>query len=435
MIDALLILFVFAFGTCLGSFLNVVIYRMPRNESIVFPSSHCTACGRKIRFHDNIPIVSWLALRGRCRFCGVKISPQYLLVEAATGAMLAGLYVCYFVLRVRTLGVGPGDPVWPAEHLSLIYAWPMFIAHAALLCGLLACAVVDIRHYIVPLPVMWTVAVIGALAVAYRPHPFLPTATPPQVAMSLAAALGLAIAELAVHRGYLIPSFLDADDRPRNVEPEKQQTERLKGKAAVATKRKGRTRSGKKAKRAGRRATVGFTAADGVRPRVEVLREVLFLTPAIVLAIGAWALLRFVPAAGSWWSHWFDPTAHPELADRLAGVGGALFAFLIGGAWIWGTRILATLGFGREAMGMGDVHILAGVGAATGWVVPSVTFFAAPVSGLAVVLYLYVRRKQRVLPYGPWLALGTVGVMLLYDGIVKYIAKYFQPGIAELFGL
>ena len=140
--------------------------------------------------------------------------------------------------------------------------------------------------------------------------------------------------------------------------------------------------------------------------------------------------LRLSPWAASWWGGWFDATAHPILAPRLAGVGGALFGFLIGGACIWGTRILATLVVGREAMGMGDVHILAGVGAVTGWAVAVLAFFAAPVSGLLVVLYLFVTRRQRELPYGPWLALGTLLVMLFYDGIVQFIG----PGLSVLLG-
>ena len=71
-------------GLCVGSFLNVVIYRLPLGQSLMSPPSRCTRCGRRLSWYDNIPIVSWLALRGRCRQCGERISPQYPIVEAVT---------------------------------------------------------------------------------------------------------------------------------------------------------------------------------------------------------------------------------------------------------------------------------------------------------------------------------------------------------------
>lgn len=71
-------------GLCVGSFLNVVIYRLPLGQSLMSPPSRCTRCRRRLSWYDNIPIVSWLALRGRCRQCGERISPQYPIVEAVT---------------------------------------------------------------------------------------------------------------------------------------------------------------------------------------------------------------------------------------------------------------------------------------------------------------------------------------------------------------
>ena len=76
-------------GLVVGSFLNVVIYRVPRGESIVRPGSHCPRCGAAVRMRDNIPVVSWLVLGGRCRHCGAGISPRYILVEVLTAALFA----------------------------------------------------------------------------------------------------------------------------------------------------------------------------------------------------------------------------------------------------------------------------------------------------------------------------------------------------------
>src|SRR5947199_281294 len=83
----------FILGTILGSFLNVVIYRLPRGLSIVRPGSRCPHCHTLIRPRDNIPLVSFLILRGRCRACRAPISWRYPLVEAASGGLLAGLWI------------------------------------------------------------------------------------------------------------------------------------------------------------------------------------------------------------------------------------------------------------------------------------------------------------------------------------------------------
>src|ERR1019366_7571248 len=77
------------FGLAVGSFLNVVIYRVPRNQSIVSPRSRCPSCGVAIKERDNIPVLSWLLLRGRCRNCHSPISPRYLFVELAEGAVFS----------------------------------------------------------------------------------------------------------------------------------------------------------------------------------------------------------------------------------------------------------------------------------------------------------------------------------------------------------
>jgi leader peptidase (prepilin peptidase)/N-methyltransferase len=78
-----------AYGLVLGSFLNVVIYRLPRGMSLLRPRSHCPACGATVRWFDNVPVLSYLALRGRCRGCRAPISPRYPLVELLTGSLLA----------------------------------------------------------------------------------------------------------------------------------------------------------------------------------------------------------------------------------------------------------------------------------------------------------------------------------------------------------
>jgi leader peptidase (prepilin peptidase)/N-methyltransferase len=85
----------FIFGSIVGSFLNVCIYRMPEAKSVVWPGSHCPECEKRIPWYDNIPFVSYLALRGRCRFCKKRISPRYLAVELLTALLFVLFYQNY----------------------------------------------------------------------------------------------------------------------------------------------------------------------------------------------------------------------------------------------------------------------------------------------------------------------------------------------------
>ena len=117
--EVILLIFLFAIGACVGSFLNVVIWRLPRGESIVFPGSHCPRCGRAIAWYDNIPLLSWLALRAKCRHCKAPISPRYLVVEAVTAVLVAGLFLWLYIARLRS---GAGD---------IRDTWPTFLALAA----------------------------------------------------------------------------------------------------------------------------------------------------------------------------------------------------------------------------------------------------------------------------------------------------------------
>ena len=90
-----LTIFIFLAGLCIGSFLNVCIWRIPRDESIVWPGSHCPACNHAIAPWDNLPLLSWILLGGKCRHCRAPISPRYFVVELLTGALFAGLWLVH----------------------------------------------------------------------------------------------------------------------------------------------------------------------------------------------------------------------------------------------------------------------------------------------------------------------------------------------------
>lgn len=101
-VDPLFASAIFAFGLAFGSFLNVCIYRLPRGLSVVAPRSACPGCKQPIAFYDNIPVLSWLILRGRCRHCKIPISPRYLVIELLTGLLFLACY-WFFGLALSTL--------------------------------------------------------------------------------------------------------------------------------------------------------------------------------------------------------------------------------------------------------------------------------------------------------------------------------------------
>jgi len=116
--------FVFLAGLCIGSFLNVCIWRIPRDESIVFPGSHCPACGHAIAPWDNLPLLSWLILNGRCRHCRGPISPRYFLVELLTGALFTALWLVH--------GVSVLTPVYLVFAAALVMATFIDLDHLIL---------------------------------------------------------------------------------------------------------------------------------------------------------------------------------------------------------------------------------------------------------------------------------------------------------------
>ncbi|MDH5639431.1 MAG: prepilin peptidase [Nitrospinota bacterium] len=134
----------FLLGACVGSFLNVVIHRLPHGQSVVSPGSHCPECGSPIRAYDNVPLISWLALFGLCRDCGAVISSRYFFIELAT-ALLTMVIASKYGLTLQT-----------AVYLGL--AW-----------GLVAATIIDINHQIIPDEIS-----IGALAIGLALSPFLP---------------------------------------------------------------------------------------------------------------------------------------------------------------------------------------------------------------------------------------------------------------------
>jgi leader peptidase (prepilin peptidase) / N-methyltransferase len=136
----ILALFSAALGCCVGSFLNVCAYRIPRGMSLIRPRSRCPRCGSSIRGRDNVPILSWLCLRGRCRDCGCAIPASYLVVELGIGLSFAAIYLV-------ELALVPGDP-W--ERMGLLLG---LIQLLVLWSAISICATAGL--IIAPDPVEW----------------------------------------------------------------------------------------------------------------------------------------------------------------------------------------------------------------------------------------------------------------------------------------
>jgi leader peptidase (prepilin peptidase) / N-methyltransferase len=142
-------------GLVFGSFLNVVIYRLPRGESVAFPGSHCTSCGAPIRPLDNLPVLGWLLLRGRARCCKAPISGRYPLVELL-GGLLGGA-----LIQTAVLTLPPDTPLWQGALL--------FGLELALGLGLIAAAFIDLSHMYLPDSITLGGALLGLVSVPIRP--------------------------------------------------------------------------------------------------------------------------------------------------------------------------------------------------------------------------------------------------------------------------
>jgi leader peptidase (prepilin peptidase)/N-methyltransferase len=146
MADNLIPIFSFLFGAVVGSFLNVCIFRIPERRSIVSPASQCPGCGSAIAFYDNIPILSYLILHGRCRACGSRISPQYPLVELIAGVLALLFYVKF--------GIGVE-----------------FFIYFALASALIVITAIDLSIQIIPDVISLPGIGIGLLASFFLPSP------------------------------------------------------------------------------------------------------------------------------------------------------------------------------------------------------------------------------------------------------------------------
>ena len=370
-LDWIWLVFIFAFGCCVGSFLNVVIYRLPRDQSLVRPGSACPACAKPIAFYDNIPLVSWLLLGRKCRYCKTPISPRYFVIEMLTGVVFTGLFILYFRTDLRA-GVPP----------FLRGGWLIYLLHIILLAAFIAASAIDLKLWVIPVSICWFVTAVGLTASAVgiyiiepsviRHYGLLPSASAATASLAAGAAIGLAISMTLLTTGLIKRSYeSDREDLAHDLQESKKPQH---------------------------------------NHRLEMCKEITFLLPIIICSLAVFVIFREIAPICKWW---VDFSQRPVIAGLL----GSLWGYFVGCGLVWATRIFGTLGFGREAMGLGDVHLMGAAGAAIGCGPVIVAFFIAPFFGLAWAGFQLFFKKIRQIPYGPFLSLGVLAVMILHEWI------------------
>jgi leader peptidase (prepilin peptidase) / N-methyltransferase len=365
-------------GTCAGSFLGVVVYRMPRGLSIVTPSSRCGACGTRLSALENLPILGWLLLRGRCRHCGTPIPVSCLYMEAAVGA-ITGLVTwaaltfpvlqSRFITTAALMWCDPSFALWLPQLVALV---PLLLVTWLLIAAVL----IDWEHLIIPDELSKGLQVLAiplatltgtSLIWPWSPQWWFRTwdvmggwiGTPQTAAWRLgltwALGLGLLAASLLVARrvyGGLKESWEDRDHR------------------AMAM---------------GAWWFIGTTSLW------------IAATVALILYLGAGPL---------------SADYHPGRLLCIALTQAILGA--ITGWWLpWLVGLVGTIAFKRNAMGYGDVKLYCALGAFLGPVGTLAAFGLATVVGTVTGIPARLLGGGREMPFGPSLAIGAILAVIL----------------------
>lgn len=330
----------FVLGACVGSFLNVCIWRIPQKEGLLeslrgltSPPSSCPRCRHVIRSRDNIPILGWLLLGGRCRDCRTKISWRYPAIEALNG----------FLWVILFLAIVPHTPNPVPQDIGLWTSlYPTKIAQGS------DCAVMSVAllHYVQML--ILVEALLVATFIDFDLQIIPDGVTVP------AALAGLTLALVTGQTAVWPIWFQDS------------------------------------------------------RLAVELLDLMGLRLPYPGFGI-------YVPA---WIAH----------SPRIHAVASAILGLIVGGGIIWFVRIVAGWALRTEAMGFGDVILMAMIGVFVGWQATIVIFFLAPLIALAAVVVTLITRRERLIPYGPYLSLATLLVVLAWRPIMNDAERIFAIG-------
>jgi len=385
-VTAITAVFAALFGAIVGSFGNVVVYRLPRGESVAFPGSHCPNCNRTLGVIDLVPVLSYLALGGRCRTCKARISPRYPLVEL----LMAGLFL---VLALR----------WPPlEHGFAVL--PLMVV-VAMLC---MAALIDVEHFILP-DVLTLPALLIALAGSFL---WVEVAGLPSPREALIGAMvGAGVLVLINRLGALVlRRFGDTAERLWPLGLDQTNIGALAGAFGGVW--------------------VGLIAG-GVSVLVNLVSKRIVRLPepwvyglwllAIVLTISSFtvstatAVTGSVIAAGAWAmlgaAYWWLHDARNESAGKDAGKDTK--------------EAVAEEDDEPVAMGFGDVKLAAVLGAFLGWELLLVGIFFAVTSGAIGGIIARLAGGNRLIPFGPYLLLGALLSLFFGDAVISWYLGLF----------
>ncbi len=441
-----ILLFVTAVGACIGSLTNVLVYRIPLGLDVVTPTSRCPKCNEKLTWRENIPIFGWVLLRGKCRFCKAKISVEYPIVETFVALLFGGIYALWYIVPDDAiLGLGRIAPEWAANGPAL--TWPAMVVLLMLVGSMVSMTIIDARTSTIPLVLTWVPALVALIfhtghAIWFQTKFGTPEMMPSGleglwtvenlrskwitapgevwtiatgglggwrfIGIGLGGCLGLILSNLMLKFGWLTRSFDDFEqwyqDHYQSKAEEKAGTEASAETESTEIESEDRE-------------TESESIEDWLmypHARREMVRELAFLCLPVLLGLGGgWLMVQLF---GQWTT---DPESGFAIAPANAPLwlvvfGGVLMGYLIAGGVVWAVRIGGTLAFGKEAMGLGDVHMMAAVGACLGWIDPTISFFLAAFVGVAytIVAQIFSGKLSRAMPYGPFLAVATMMVIL-----------------------
>ncbi len=459
-----------AIGLMVGSFLNAVIYRIPRQKSLRSPLwSACPNCHNRIAWYDNLPILSFTLLRGRCRNCSVPIATFYPVIEALMAIIVLLLLDAFMIGCVR--GGLSASQVGLSERIVL--DWPILVGHIILFACLLAMSAIDLEHYWVDIRFTNLVTICGVgLHMLWTPGHSLDWHRPWEstAVVSIFAFIGLAIVWLT----FSIWMHEEEDEEAVEAAP----LEAEQGETTDAAKQRRQPpslaapprtaawicislllvlfavlllkESGDVPLRHAGRAIIpllmilGLVIAASTTSREAdheiaeaideesetarrmVLSELLFLLPAITFGlIGCWLM-----SLGGEFATRVSEAIHTRAPSfgfsmlrnwqPFLGLATAISGYMIAGAMGWTIRIVFTLAFGKEAFGTGDIHMMAAAGCVAGWPVVLIGFVLT--CGLALFGWVVTLpfKRTRALPLGPWLSISFLVVVIFADFILQW---------------
>jgi len=271
-----------------------------------------------------------------------------------------------------------------------------------MLSAFIAASAIDLEHWIIPLAICWFVTIVGFIGSACGPYvidpaliraySLLPVASAGTGSLAAGGAVGLIISMGLLASGLLKRSY--ETEKKAEDSQVKQNNNSAKDNSAESTEE---------------------IPEQDFNHRLEALREIVFLTPIIVCSIAVYWII----GTTEWLNNFL--TQHPAIAGFL----GSLWGYFVGCAIVWGVRIFGTLAFGKEAMGLGDVHLMGAAGAVIGPLPVVLAFFIAPFFGLSWAGFQMFFKKIRQIPYGPFLSLGIFVVIILHDWIFEHVGFYF----------